>query len=966
MEFPSFIEFDAPTPQFFETIGPSSIFKKFDCSNLYLEIFNNDNDKVNLIFRRPENIPYNKELDIKKVQNLKEIKFVFDFQCLTYDLPVDKAKELLNKFYNFYNQKENTNKAKFILAIQNTLINNFTSTVMPKKMDLHELIISDELYNISPNLDILFPKVSIHKLVLKKFKINSRLQLSNFTNFILQTDCEELILEDIFIELIIKKDKNDEEYNDLDCYFTYKNGIITLNNQYTTITSLKLRDCPLFALNSKMFTLNNKIPSRNIDIDENSLINPSIITNFKIIGNKFDICFDLDSYKLKKEEEDEEEENKNANNIKKKEDYLDYLSYIFNIIIGFSDENKNKLEKEKNGKGNEEEEEEEEEEAEEEEKENEDDEVNININNKECLYKLKFKNFDTTKYEYITNDQAKLIKEEDLILNNEEKKRKEKWENFEEKLKIFKFEKLSNVKKLIFDNCSNFFVQWILHFLGLEKEANKNNINSDLELLKLKKCGKDYIDLKNILNLKIDNLILFDTPLIIDHFNNQKKSHLYYFKDNLGYVDNLTIKINTLEYYNKEFNLNTYKTMEIITELIQCKNFNKNIIFEMNALSKIMTFLVYKNYFQKKSIYDSPNIEEKGEDKIIEEEINKIKATKDINNEKDEITFIPKQFFFCKKLYRDYLLNNSLKLNSIENSKITIKNTVIKKQSENYENLNYLLVKAKKEDKKSKELKKAIFGCNLIDIDKDYKLFFNLNNIKNITFQNVMFSHSINSAIKQEEGETIINLISYTEEEKNIIENNKYTPPKIPNFRMDMKTLNGILFKNFLFEDIGSMFRFFMLKVEPKKENIKKETSDDIAERKTQLMEYFIKYKKILDTIKDNIKKFIIIINDIKEIKELFCMLSIFKIISIKGNWFKEILLVNKVNKEIELPIKEKFEEEIGEYFMKDKNQEDKEVYSEFNYYFTSPEEEKMFKTKKIEINNYTFYIDCQLQDYRN
>ena len=264
--------------------------------------------------------------------------------------------------------------------IQNTLINNFISMIIPKnELKLTELIISDELYNISPNLSVLFPQIEVHKLTLKKFKINSRLQLSNFTNFILQTECKELILDDIFIELIIKKNKNDKEYNDLDCYFTYREGIITLNNQYTRITYLTLRDCPLFALNGDMFNLNNQIESRFIDVDENSIINPSIITNFKILGKRFEICFDLDSYKLKMEEEEEEKEAEENNNIKKKEeDYIDYLSYIFNIIIGFSEENK--IEKEKN---------EEEEEEDEKEEENEEDDDKININNKECLYKLK-------------------------------------------------------------------------------------------------------------------------------------------------------------------------------------------------------------------------------------------------------------------------------------------------------------------------------------------------------------------------------------------------------------------------------------------------------------------------------------------------------------------------------------------------------------------------------------------------
>ena len=595
-------------------ISISSFFINQTCSNFYMEIFNKDNNKVNLIFRRSEDVHSKKEIKNEKIKELKEITLIFDFQCLSHELSLENVKNII---YNFYNKINNNTKLNLI--IQNTVINKFSSLVsFDNKLALNELIISDELYNISPNLNILFPEIKVNKLTLKKFKINSRLQLSNFCNFIYETECKELILEDIFIELIIKKDENDIEYNELNYYFTYNEGIITLNNQYTYIRSLTLKDCPLFVITENMFSLNKEIDSRIIYIDENSLINPSIIKKLKIIKNKFHLCFDLDSYKIKKEEEDI---NYNKN---KEEDYLDYLLYIFNIIIGFKDDNKNQNNIE-------------------EDEETDDDEDKIGNIDRECFYKLKFMNFDITKYEYISDDETTLTKEEDWILNNEQKKRKEKWENFELKLKQFKFENLSNVKILAFDNCSNFFIQWILNFiLGIEKNKEKKSYNDDLESLKLKKCGKDYIDLKNILCLKIKHLILFDTPLIIDHFNKDNKPHLDYFKNNLGNIENLHIKINSLDYYHKENNLNIYKTMEILVELIQSNNFNKNIFFYMNALSMLMTFLAYKKYYSNKDIFNNDEIEEKGDDLINKEEI--LKKEKEINN--DDLTYIPKKFFF--------------------------------------------------------------------------------------------------------------------------------------------------------------------------------------------------------------------------------------------------------------------------------------------------------------------------------
>ena len=932
-----------------KSLSLSSIFLNSNCSNLFIEIYSKDQQRLNLIFRKSDYVNTEKQIRIEKLNELKEVKLLFDFECLSQELNLEKVKKLVYDFYNNINYK---NKTKLSLSIENCVINTFTNIVIPdNKLILHELIISDELYNISPNLNIIFPEIEVNKLTLKKFKINSKLQLTNFCKFIINSDCKELTLEDIFIELLIKKDQDDNEYNHLDCYFEHINGVITLNNQYTYIQSLKLRDCPLFAFSSNMFKLNEDLEPKYIDIDETSLINPSIITKFKIKGKQFDICFDLDSYKLKKEQDQEEEkENKNEN---EEEDYLDHLTYIFNIIIGFSDEKKNKnniMDEDEN-----------------EENEDEEDEDKIGSIDRQYFNKLTFKNFDTTKYEYITNDLFTNIQEEDWILNDEEKERKKKWEDFEEKLKKFKFEKLPQAKSIIFDNCSNFFIKWILHFVKGNKNENVNpgkNNEVDFELLKFKKCGRDYVDLKEILTMKIRNLILFDTPVIIDHFNIEKKPHLDYVKDNLGRIENLTIKINTLDYYNKEYNLNIFKTMEIITELIQCSKFNKNLAFDMKALSSIMTFLVYKNYYSKKDIYYQSTVQENGEYLMKKEEIEKLNKENEDNDNSKELTCVPKQFFFSLKKYRDYAINNVFKLNSVEGARITVANEVIKKQTENYENLNYLLVKSNKHDKNSNlnnEIKKVDFGQNMINIDKDFKLFFSINNINTVTLKGITFTRASNtSVLKKEEGQTIINLMSFNEEEKKSLEENKYSKPIIPNYIIDVKTLNGLLFKNYLFEDIGSLFRYLMLKIEISEDNNVKDISTESCEKKYLLMDYFRNYQRMFNCFEEYIKELVFIINNVRELKEFYCILSIYKVILDKKNWIKEKVIVNKNQKDIELPNKKIIEREIGPYFLKDINEEEKEVYSEFNYYYSSLGEIKMLENKKFEINGYKYYFECQ------
>ena len=174
-----------------------------------------------------------------------------------------------------------------------------------------------------------------------------------------------------------------------------------------------------------------------------------------------------------------------------------------------------------------------------------------------------------------------------------------------------------------------------------------------------------------------------------------------------------------------------------------------------------MTFLVYKKFYLKKDIYYQSSVEENGEYLMKKEELEILNKENDINSNKEELTCVPKQFFFSLKKYRDYVINNVFKLNSLEGARITVANEVIKKQTENYENLNYLL-KSKKIDENNKpnnEIKKLDFGQNMINIDKDFKLFFSINNINTVTLKGVTFTRASNtsSVLRKEEGQTIIN-----------------------------------------------------------------------------------------------------------------------------------------------------------------------------------------------------------------
>ena len=906
----------------------SNIFDyKIKPEDYYYEIIDNEN-KIQIIIRSDKtlNAINTNTKPLKNIEKFKEITLIVDYESLSLELDTQELKKLIANIYSKINGK----KTELNLIIQNSYINSEKklAQINDKKnntINLNKLEISDELYSFSGKLHYLFENVQANELTLKHFKFNSKSQLEHFTKFIICSNCQKLTLDDIFIELLIKEDKYDNEYNDLDIYFNYSGNSIILNDAYTNIESLTLRDCSLFAIIGNIFKKVDAINNGyiNIDIDENSLLNPSIITKFKITYNKiqkhyeYHICFDLDSFKLKLENENEDSNY----------DYIDYLKYIFNIIISFeSSDQKIKI--------------------------NEDD--GVGEIDKNCLYSLTFKNFYTTEYEYITDDDITFIDKHNWVFYDmEEKQRKEKWEMFLNELKKFKFKALSNVKKLKFENCSNFFIEWILNFTtDTDKKCNSDNSNiqiqnntklRDFELLKIKKCAKDYINLDSILDLKIENLILFDAPLI-------KSKDLKEYK---GSIDNLTIKINSLESYGKEYNLNTCNTYKILIQLIKYEKYEETYTtFEFNALSYIMTYLAYQEFLNNIDFYEKRyqnlNTREDSENpsqKDLEEEYDKY--LKDSNKKGKSEKNLPIYIFFGSLEKRSFIYHKcfDLQLPDKKKSKIILKNILIKKNIENFEYLTKIKEeKDKKEDRREKDykLKKLDFGSDGFYVDMDYKNFINKNKICPIQLKNVSFSNYNDSSLKDYDKETIINFIKEDEEKEN--ENDK----KEQVYRMDVKTLNSIIYKNFLFENVGTMVRYYLYKIDFKQAN-----------EKTKLISNYFRFLANFFQALIEKNKLVIIINNDKESKEVFCTFHIVdNLLNQSINDFDQstksksyILLNDEYNKRIILPEKSWLEKEIGNYFLKEKRfEDDKLVYSSFNYYYTSEKEKQLKEQSSINI----------------
>ena len=892
----------------------------------YFEIINQVKKQAKLIFTSEGELIKKESAysgDVKfEPGNYDEIIFIFDFNNLAEKLDIKKVENIIIKFYEIIrNSQLNTSLS---LIIQNCLFDDTKCEPLFKEqgiMNFNKFEISDELYSFSPNINTLFSNVRAKELILKKFKFNSKSQLLDFSNFILTSSCEKLTLDDFFIELIIKKDEKDEDYNDLDIYFSFIDQFITINNQVTDINYLSLRDCPLFAMIGDIFSFSNLSGNNKfIDIDQNSLLNPSIITKFKMENGKCDICFDLDAFKIRLEEDND-----------KNYDYLYYLNYIFNIIAP----NLSKNNKEYNIKDFE------------------DSGVkDISINS---LHKLVFKNFDITKYEYITGDDVTYIDEKNWVLNEEEMERKKNFENFEDLL-LNRINKrtLPEVRELVFDNCSNYFIEWVLKII--KGRGVIHGPEYDFDLLKIKKCGNGYVDISRILKWKIKKLILFDTPLIIgEKFPENSEKHLNSIRTSLGTVDCLTIKINSLDCYGKEYNLNIMKTYEILIELIECEKFNTNIIFEMNALSSIMTYLAYIKYVKDQKLYNDPNSEEDGNDDINE---NQPRGQGLQILFEEDVKYLPKYIFLSSKKFRDYLCSQSFKLNLNLAGPITIKNTTIKKCYENYENNNYIIYKIQDEKYKgkqkpegkayttNKELRKMDFGSDGFYIERDYKLFFFENQIKVVKLENVAFSNFRDNNIEgkyNRDFETINNLIGKNKYGDSIkkYEENKM---KFPNYVMDMKTFNNIFCVNYGYENVTEFFKHYIYKTN--KEEGKDAMYADIRN-----------IKKTFRNFKNNIKELDIIINNIKEQKEFYCL-------AVLLDFLQSDQYINDPNSIKGIPDKKFLENKLINYFTREKNENDDKVYSDFNYYNFSDGEEKMLKEKSIQISNYKINIEIRFDSF--
>ena len=280
-------------------------------------------------------------------------------------------------------------------------------------------------------------------------------------------------------------------------------------------------------------------------------------------------------------------------------------------------------------------------------------------------------------------------------------------------------------------------------------------------------------------------------------------------------------------------------------------------------------------------------------------------------NEKNEITF---NNFKIKKFLKfgncvDKI--DFIKVNKIYNIKGLEDKTIIIKKNNISISLDMNKYKLKNEG-------------DSFDFKEDYILFFNENKVKSVIFENN------NIIIK----------------DFNNIKNNIINSDNIF-YKIDFKTLNNaILEKNFCsFSFLVKKYNLYFTISE------NKEITNKID---AKLLNVLNKIKCIFFFLTKIKNKITFIINNIKERKELYILLCIYKELPKEDN-----IIIEKFKYEIYNKIRIK----LDKHFLRGINEENREIYNKINYYYISEDEEKIFgeigkEKKEIIFDKFKFKIE--------
>ena len=145
--------------------------------------------------------------------------------------------------------------------------------------------------------------------------------------------------------------------------------------------------------------------------------------------------------------------------------------------------------------------------------------------------------------------------------------------------------------------------------------------------------------------------------------------------------------------------------------------------------------------------------------------------------------------------------------------------------------------------------------------------------------------------------------------------------------------------------------------------------SGDIIEYFKNLQLFFDNLKYLFGRFVKYMNKLTIILNNIKERKQFYCLLCLLGIIIKEQNITKMKFKYHEKEMVFKLPSQEKIKEKIEKYFIKRKNENNKDVCSPtFNSYYTSDEENRLFgdfenKKEEIQFEIFKFKIEYKFDD---
>ena len=187
------------------------------------------------------------------------------------------------------------------------------------------------------------------------------------------------------------------------------------------------------------------------------------------------------------------------------------------------------------------------------------------------------------------------------------------------------------------------------------------------------------------------------------------------------------------------------------------------------------------------------------------------------------------------------------------------------------------------------------------------------------------------------------------------------------NYKIDIKSLNNYIYKS-LFDNYDNFFNH-LIAINAYSTEIK-----DINQFKD--IQKIILFKEhltnLFESLNNYINDFTIIFTDIKERKEFYCLLCFFEEIQNEDNLTDYTILIEKANIKEKIKItflsNEKFKnlkKNLGLYFIQEKSEIKgmDDVYTIFNYYYSSENEIKMFgefgkEKNEIKFGKYKFKVE--------